>query len=245
MDKKISTFESVPVGLTLISEEIPFTKVGYGLVKHAPENELAGLVKYAADCLFACGAAYVYIGFQDGADARAAQKLSGDVALRFSHTMIRMVKNIESPAGESGLKMQPVVRGDAELLRGMYNDAFRYVCNAQHYTPEYVKALFNQENHRLQFIVRQNDVIGFCEYVLYEDHILIEAIGIKKQYRGRGLGKSVMHALYDVILNEGMHKAALTVSSANAPAVNLYVKEGFKTQGIRSFWYVVQHAFTF
>ncbi len=209
------------------------------------ENELADIIKYAADVLSSSGADHIYIGFKNAENARAEKKINGSMPLRFSHNMIKMQKNIEMSALESEIRLRPVMPEDAELFRIMYNDAFRYVNNAQYYTPAYAESLFGKEDCQLHFFLSQNEIVGFCICIPYADHILIDAIGIKKEYRGKGLARSSMHALYAEILNAGMQKAELLVSSANIAAVNLYAKEGFKTQAICSYWFNLQHAFTF
>jgi ribosomal protein S18 acetylase RimI-like enzyme len=162
----------------------------------------------------------------------AAKKINGGLPLRFSHNMIKMQKNIEMSALKSEIRMRPATAKDAELFRVLYNDAFRYVNNAQYYSPAYTESLFDKEDYRLRFFLKQNEIVGFCICIPYADHILIDAIGIKKDYRGKGLARSSMHALYDELLDAGMLKAELLVSSANIAAVNLYAKEGFKTQAI-------------
>lgn len=245
MDEKLSTFKHAFPNVSLVCDEIPFCMTGYAVVKKTANNDLSSAVEHAVFSLTEKGAEHIYVGFTDKENARMANKTGSDIALRFSHNMITMQKNIDIFIQEDVLRVQPVTPKDAALFCILYNDAFKYVCNAQHYTTEHVNEFLSEENHRMHFICRGDAIIGFFEHVLCEGHIRIDTLGIEKKYRHTGLGRSVMNVIYEKIISEGFHTVELIVSSTNISAVKLYVKEGFKTKGIRSFWFYPLHTFTF
>jgi RimJ/RimL family protein N-acetyltransferase len=48
-----------------------------------------------------------------------------------------------------------------------------------------------------------------------------------------GLGTAMLSKLIDLAKKEGLHRVGLTVVADNKPAINLYKKFGFKTEGAK------------
>lgn len=70
-----------------------------------------------------------------------------------------------------------------------------------------------------------------------EDEAHITMLGIHPQYQGRGLGQALLTSLLTLARLEQANRATLEVNIANAAAVKLYQKLGFKTAGRRPHYY--------
>lgn len=84
------------------------------------------------------------------------------------------------------------------------------------------------------FFLKSNDghIIGECEVGTsrYIDTLALSGLVIESNYRGRGLGKRILDAVFTHYKNKNI---VLTVSVANPHAVNLYRSLGFKDTDIR------------
>lgn len=58
------------------------------------------------------------------------------------------------------------------------------------------------------------------------------AIGVERGSRGRGVGRKLLHALFEAAELRGIQRISLSVERAN-PAIRLYSSEGFETVGSR------------
>lgn len=62
-----------------------------------------------------------------------------------------------------------------------------------------------------------------------ETRAWVGGVGVIPQYRGQGLGRSLMHTLIDSARGAGLEVMQLEVIISNTPAHNLYLDLGFKT----------------
>ncbi|MBN2898359.1 MAG: ribosomal protein S18-alanine N-acetyltransferase [Clostridia bacterium] len=72
-------------------------------------------------------------------------------------------------------------------------------------------------------------------YILDEGHIT--NIAVKPAYRGNGYGLALVYHLKSVAPESGIAWLTLEVRVSNVPAIALYEKMGFETQGIRKKYY--------
>ena len=63
-------------------------------------------------------------------------------------------------------------------------------------------------------------------------------VAVFPQYRGRGIGESLMCTLMEDLKARGMESLTLEVRASNAPAIGLYEKLGFLQVGRRPRYYV-------
>lgn len=71
---------------------------------------------------------------------------------------------------------------------------------------------------------------GRFRKILHSAHIVI---GIINEYRGKGLGKALFETAEQWAKDVGISRLELTVVTANEPAVALYKKRGFETEGLK------------
>jgi RimJ/RimL family protein N-acetyltransferase len=56
---------------------------------------------------------------------------------------------------------------------------------------------------------------------------------LHQDFHNVGLGTAMLSKLIELARKEGMHRIGLTVVADNKPAINLYKKFGFKTEGVK------------
>ena len=73
-------------------------------------------------------------------------------------------------------------------------------------------------------------------YMVDETHIV--SVGVRRDYRGRGIGELLLLAAVEQALVQGARTVTLEVRVSNHVARNLYLKYGFTDRGIRRGYYV-------
>jgi RimJ/RimL family protein N-acetyltransferase len=82
-----------------------------------------------------------------------------------------------------------------------------------------------------------NSVVGWCDIRRHDATIMAHCgtlgLGVIEGYRGRGLGKRLMQATLDAVLESdlGIERVELSVFSTNARAQALYQSVGFAEEG--------------
>lgn len=89
--------------------------------------------------------------------------------------------------------------------------------------------LKNKEKLKVPFILilHNNKVIGWSDADPYHNKSGILAIGIKKEYRDKGIGKYLLELIINKSKNYGYKKLVLRVRAKNERAITLYKKYGF------------------
>jgi len=96
----------------------------------------------------------------------------------------------------------------------------------------------NNENGNPMFLMEvEGEIVGFLEGVRDKynrvNHSLYIALGILKNYRGKGRGRALMSKIDEWSQNNDIKRVELTVICSNEKAVNLYKYVGFKIEGIK------------
>jgi GNAT superfamily N-acetyltransferase len=83
-----------------------------------------------------------------------------------------------------------------------------------------------------QFVIQcfqDETLIAFfvCE-MREKKHAFWSLVGLVPDAQGRGMGKSVWPAALNWLRVQGVDKVSTSISSLNAPVVNLYVRLGFR-----------------
>lgn len=81
------------------------------------------------------------------------------------------------------------------------------------------------------------EIVGYaCETVLFEN-AEIDNVAVAKEYRRKGLGRKLLEALEKRAAERGASVSVLEVRVSNAPAMLLYLREGYKGIYTRSRYY--------
>lgn len=95
----------------------------------------------------------------------------------------------------------------------------------------------NQFSHYI--VARHNGkIIGYGGMWIILDEAHVTNIGVLPEYRGKGVGETLMRSLMALAKSNGANKMTLEVRKSNYIAQNLYSKLGFEPVGIRRGYYV-------
>lgn len=98
--------------------------------------------------------------------------------------------------------------------------------------------LGNIQQNAPQFLaIADNKVVGWCDITRNDRPIHVHCgtlgIGVLKEYRGQGIGLSLMKAALEKAKRTQFKRIELTVREANIRALDLYKKLGFQVEGIK------------
>ena len=82
-----------------------------------------------------------------------------------------------------------------------------------------------------------NRIIGYAGMWKVFDEGHITNIAVHPEYRGKGIGSSLVEELIKIAKNEGITRMTLEVRESNIAAQRLYSKYGFRKSGIRKAYY--------
>lgn len=80
-------------------------------------------------------------------------------------------------------------------------------------------------------------IIGYCGLWIVLDEGEITNVAIDKSYRNRGLGGQLLETLFTFSKKAKVTSFTLEVRVSNKPAIHLYEKLGFKSEGVRKDFY--------
>jgi ribosomal protein S18 acetylase RimI-like enzyme len=99
------------------------------------------------------------------------------------------------------------------------------------YTPDFFEKLLKQNGSIALVSKENNEITGFAfgwnDYGVY----WLDWIGIKKEFRGRGIATGLLKEFENECKRKGGHKVHLDTSQTNKPAINLYLKNGYFIEG--------------
>ena len=80
-------------------------------------------------------------------------------------------------------------------------------------------------------------VVGYAGLWLMVDEAHITTVAVRRDFRGRGLGKVLMLAMMDLARDLGARMVTLEVRKSNAIAIKMYEELGFRQKGMRPRYY--------
>ena len=84
----------------------------------------------------------------------------------------------------------------------------------------------------------ENNIVGFGGIWKAVDDVHITNIVVRKKFRKLGIGNVILEHLIKIGRNiQNINSITLEVNSKNTPAINLYLKFGFKKVGLRKNYY--------
>jgi ribosomal protein S18 acetylase RimI-like enzyme len=82
-----------------------------------------------------------------------------------------------------------------------------------------------------------DEVVGWCDITSSAmegfTHCGHVGMGVRGDYRGRGLGTTLLRAAIGMAHEKGLERIELEVFASNAPAIRLYEELGFMTEGVK------------
>lgn len=98
--------------------------------------------------------------------------------------------------------------------------------------------LSNPERNVLQFVaLADGEVVGWIDITPQSfegfTHSGELGMGVHKEHRGRGIGSQLIEKALRAAQEAGLERVELEVYESNTPAVRLYEKYGFETEGLK------------
>ncbi len=80
-------------------------------------------------------------------------------------------------------------------------------------------------------------VIGWCDVIPHRSSMFSHCgrlgMGVRRDYRGRGIGRRLAEATIEKAAGQGLERIELEVFASNAVAIRLYEKLGFVVEGVK------------
>lgn len=220
--------------IEIIQKEIATRGVGYIILRDCPEDRLGEGLGRGMEKLKRAGAKTVL-----AASLPEGEPLNpgpvGVWRLTHVHDMVDMERPLaDRPKTDVKLTLKPLKKAaDDKLYAELTNRAFSEVPNARTVSPNDPRI----PNCRRGIAWLGDRPVGTYELDLSEKDPVLSSLAVEPELWRQGYGRSLLRALL-----AGMPKAekcALTVSSLNIPALELYQSEGFTQVGVRSSWFEV------
>jgi ribosomal-protein-alanine N-acetyltransferase len=90
-------------------------------------------------------------------------------------------------------------------------------------------------------IVEGDKLLAYAGFWQVVDEAEINNVAVAAEWRGKGLGKSLMLGVLDMARLLGCMRVNLEVRQSNAAAISVYEKCGFKAVGVRPGYYEDNH----
>ena len=131
------------------------------------------------------------------------------------------------------MEIRPAELKDVPSLIELENDCFLLPWKEKDILYE-----LNENPVNVMYVLEDNNyVIGFIDFWITFDSATIAQIGIRKNYRGRGLANLLMQEMIDDCYAKKVMNITLEVRASNAKAISLYKKYNFKEIVIKPHYY--------
>ena len=122
---------------------------------------------------------------------------------------------------------------DVDQVHAIETDSFRTPWSRQSFVNDMT------ENACARYVVlrRKDEVLGYAGMWLVLDEAHITNVAVRRDQRGKGLGRKLMTALIRLAADSGMNWMTLEVRRSNDPARSLYKSLGFIEVGVRKGYY--------
>ena len=138
---------------------------------------------------------------------------------------------------KKNIEYQPIL-ADIDDISQIKSLGYSFWGNEGIYSPTFYLELLKQN---LSYVYKQKRlIIAVClvRYEESENKIGIDLLCVKKEYQGKGLGKSLLNFCINNCVGKGCYKFYLHVATTNTVAIKLYQKLGFyKKEFIKNYYY--------
>lgn len=121
---------------------------------------------------------------------------------------------------------------DLSLIKDILIDDFD-----NFWTYDVLQEELNNPNSEYFVAKLENNILGFAGIWKAVDDVHITDIVVKKSNRQTGIGSKLLEKLIQTAKSQNFNSITLEVNEHNLPAINLYLKYGFKNVGFRKKYY--------
>lgn len=138
----------------------------------------------------------------------------------------------------------PITQDDADEFCAEVNavkDEGKYLFYSLRFTPDQTRQFIlmheKDGNPVMGAFLPDGRLVGWCDFSIgaFEEvrHVATLAMGVRKEFRGAGIGSALMAACIVQARELGIEKLELEVFASNVTARRLYEKFGFFAEGVR------------
>lgn len=214
---------------------------GFSMIpSHA--GETSGALLRAVDLLRAGGATAITAHLEDRYEPAFAS-----LGFRRLFARMRMEAATKKGPNRDGPKLQPPEEGEAlgmtkflmDVYEGHMEQAFGMHVGPEEEWRGYVGGLFKGDSGRYMpdasYVALEGDrIVGAILVTYWMGKPLVAELGVAKDHRGKGLGRSLLEAALARLAALGEPRLALYVTVGNDPAIGLYRSLGFAQVGGQS-----------
>ena len=117
---------------------------------------------------------------------------------------------------------------DLSLIKDILIDDFD-----DFWTYDVLQEELNNPNSEYFVAKLENNILGFAGIWKAVDDVHITDIVVKKSNRQTGIGSKLLEKLIQTAKSQNFNSITLEVNEHNQPAINLYLKYGFKNVGFK------------
>ena len=147
---------------------------------------------------------------------------------------------MEAIQTSGGLRVRPARRDDAAAVAAIYNQGIKDRIATFETEPRAVEQVLPWFDDAHAFVVVEDEtgeVVGYAVAHPYSDRCCYQGIGefsvyIRRDQRGRGVGRVAMEALVDAARQAKLWKLMSRVFPENRASLNLMAWSGFKAIGV-------------
>jgi ribosomal-protein-alanine N-acetyltransferase len=133
----------------------------------------------------------------------------------------------------NGLHIEPAEAGDAERLAKLHAQGFFRGWPVA----DFVGFLSEKSTPAYVACDAKRRIAGFAIIRLVADESELLTIAVDPKWRGKGVGKAILDAVFADLMLSPARKMFLEVDEQNQPAIKLYKKLGFATISSRKGYY--------
>lgn len=166
-------------------------------------------------------------------DARVLSAAGYEVGKHYFRMLIEMENAPPAPTWPPELTIRNVIPGEDDLaLFEFIQTAFDWPGRDANNTLEQWRGFMMRPDHfipELWFLIHYEDeLIGAALCYDYVDYGWVRQLAVRKDWRGRGLGATILRYVFGVFYERGRDQVALGVEANNTHAVAFYERVGMK-----------------
>jgi ribosomal protein S18 acetylase RimI-like enzyme len=137
------------------------------------------------------------------------------------------------------------------IIRRFTNDDFNHIISLEHrcfdqqtaYTPAQLRYLLHSARSTSLVESWNNTIRGFIIVLSRKrsSTACVETLNVDPIYQGRGIGKKLLYAAEENLVERGIDRLCLEVSTRNHPAIRLYEGIGFQKTSYLPLYYLYKH----
>lgn len=220
----------------LYPNEIAAKGKAYLALRRCRAEELDETLRKGREELLRLGAAEIYVTSSDPAAPLEEGRLAG-CRLAYVRDLLWMERELSPlPPRDGTVALIPVCRERGGAWLTLHNECFFDMPNSATYGPGDLERALSPE-YACGFVHWQDISVGVYELDITRELPVIDGIALHKDFRGKGLGRSLLAAVLAELAGRGYPRCRLLVATDNASAFALYRAMGFKAAGVKSRWF--------